>query len=67
MTVCLTNPGKVAMTRLVSSCQRAKSAAASGRTRVWVMIVVPSPSGAVLALPRPLTAGSRAGRRSAPV
>ena len=46
MTVCLMKPVKVAMTLLVSSCQRAKASAASGRTRVWVMIVMPSPPGA---------------------
>ena len=44
MTVWLTKPGKAATTLLVSSCQRAKASAASGRTRVWVMIVTPSPA-----------------------
>ena len=36
---CSTKPGKLAMTLLVSPCQRAKSSARSGRTLVWVTML----------------------------
>ena len=39
ITVCLMKPGNAATTLLVSSCQRAKASALSGRTRVCVTMV----------------------------
>jgi hypothetical protein len=57
ITVCLMKPGTAATIRLVSSCQRAKASARSGRTRVWVTIVT---EPAVAARAMPLMAPRRA-------
>ena len=72
ITVCLMKPGNAATTALVSSCQRAKPSALSGRTRVWVTIVTVPLAALAASDPAPdmrcspLTAAPRASRRCGP-